>query len=124
MVGEKLSMPTIIEILLRERDKYGKLKTTRCISRCACGEFGDIYYATVDAKGRMRGNREEVTDDAVLAVMEHMASMASDKKPFDGKAEIEINGFKLTFDATGVERFMNKYGCSITNRKEDFQWLG
>ena len=94
------------------------------MKKLVCGEFGDIYYATVDAKGRMRGNREEVTDDAVLAVMEHMASMASDKKPFDGKAEIEINGFKLTFDATGVERFMNKYGCSIAKRKEDFQWLG
>ena len=77
-----------------------------------CGELRDSYYATVDAKGRMRGNREEVTDDAVLAVMEHMASMASDKKPFDGKAEIEINGFKLMFDATGVERYMSKYSKS------------
>lgn len=79
------------------------------MKKLVCGEFGDIYYATVDAKGRMRGNREEVTDDAVLAVMEHMASMASDKKPFDGKAEIEINGFKLTLDCSGNEGFMVRH---------------
>ena len=87
------------------------------MKKLVCGEFGDIYYATVDAKGRMRrGNREEVTDDAVLAVMEHMASMASDKKPFDGKAEIEINGFKLMFDATNVERYMNEYSKESTQK--------
>ena len=86
------------------------------MKKLVCGEFGNIYYATVDAKGRMRGNREEVTDDAVLAVIEHMASMASDKKPFDGKAEIEINGFKLMFDATGVERYMNEYSKESTQK--------
>ena len=86
------------------------------MKKFVCGEFGAIYYATVDAKGRMRGNREEVTDDAVLAVMEHMASMASCKKPFDGKAEIEINGFKLVFDATSVERFMSKYSKSTRKK--------
>ena len=94
------------------------------MKKIVCREFGDIYCITVDAKGRMRGNRVEVTDDAVLAVMEHMASMALDKKPFDGKAEIEINGFKLVFDATGVERFMmNKRGCCIVDRKGEYQWL-
>lgn len=80
------------------------------MKKLVCGEFGDIYYATVDSKGRMRGNREEVTDDAVLAVMEHLASIAGDKKPFDGKAEIEINGFKLILDCTGNEGYMARHG--------------
>ena len=79
------------------------------MKKLVCGTFGTIYFANVDSTGRMIGNRVEVTDDAILAVMEHMASMASDKKPFDGKAEIEINGFKLMFDGTGVERYMSKY---------------
>ena len=83
--------------------------------------LADLLRQSLTAKG---GNRVEVTDDAVLAVMEHMASMALDKKPFDGKAEIEINGFKLVFDATGVERFMmNKRGCCIVDRKGEYQWL-
>lgn len=79
------------------------------MKKLVCGIFGNIYFAKVDSTGRMIGNRVEVTDDAILAVMEHMASMASDKKPFDGKAEIEINGFKLMFDGTGVEQYMSKY---------------
>ena len=36
--------------------------------------------------------------------------LAIAKKPFDGKAEIEINGFKLSIDGTGNQRFMEKYG--------------
>ena len=94
------------------------------MKKIVCREFSDIYCITVDTKGRMRGNRINVTDDAVLSVMEHMASMALDKKPFDGKAEIKINGFKLIFDATDVEQFMNRRDFSIMNRKDGFQWLG
>lgn len=42
------------------------------MKKVVCREFGDIYCITVNSKGRMRGNRVEVTDDAVLAVMEHI----------------------------------------------------
>ena len=41
LVGEKFSMLTIIEILPRERDKYGKLKPPRCICRCDCGKLSE-----------------------------------------------------------------------------------
>lgn len=79
------------------------------MKKLCCGVFGTIYYAAVDAKGRMRGNREDVTDDAVMAVMEHLASKASEQKPFDGTATIEINGFKLTLDGRCNKNFMAKY---------------
>lgn len=36
--------------------------------------------------------------------------MARNKKPFDGKAEVEINGFKLSIDCTGNPMFMKDYG--------------
>ena len=42
------------------------------MKKVVCREFGDICCITVDAKGRMHGDRVEVTDDAVLAVMEHI----------------------------------------------------
>lgn len=79
------------------------------MKKIVCGEFGDIYYATIDAKGRMRGNRAEVTDDAIIAVMEHMASEAGSKRQFDGKYTIEINSFKLTLDCSGNESFMARH---------------
>ena len=62
--------------------------------RLCCSAFGKIYYANVNNKGIITGQKIDLTDDAVVAVM----------------AEIEINGFKLSIDGTGNPRFMEKYG--------------
>lgn len=42
--------------------------------------------------------------------MDKLSWLAVTKKPFDGKAEIEINGFRLSIDGTGNPSFMEKYG--------------
>ena len=79
--------------------------------RLCCGFLGHIYYANVnEEKGIMTGQKVDVTESAVESVMEKLCYMAESKKPFDGKAEIEINGFKLSIDGTGNLRFMEKYG--------------
>lgn len=79
--------------------------------RLCCGFRGRIYYTNVnEKKGIMVGQKVDVTESAVEAVMEKLCYMAEIKKPFDGKAEIEINGFKLSIDGTGNSRFMEKYG--------------
>nr|DAY82750.1 MAG TPA: hypothetical protein [Caudoviricetes sp.] len=79
--------------------------------RLCCGFHGKIYYANVnEEKGIMTGQKVDVTESAVKAVMERLCCMAENKKPFDGKAEIEINGFKLSIDGTGNQRFMKKHG--------------
>lgn len=79
--------------------------------RLCCGFHGKIYYANVnEEKGIMTGQKVDVTESAVEAVMEKLCYMAESKKPFDGKAEIEINGFKLIIDGTGNPRFMGKCG--------------
>lgn len=80
--------------------------------RLCCGFLGRIYYANVnEEKGIMTGQKVDVTESAVEAVMERLCYLAESKKPFDGKAEIEINGFKLLFDGTGNSMFMENYGC-------------
>lgn len=79
--------------------------------RLCCGFHGKIYYTNVnEEKGIMTGQKVDVTESAVEAVMERLCWMAESKKPFDGKAEIETNGFKLIFDGTGNSWFMEKYG--------------
>lgn len=79
--------------------------------RLCCGFHGKIYYANVnEEKGIMTCQKVDVTESAVEAVMERLCWMAESKKPFDGKAEIEINGFKLSIDGTGNQRFMKKHG--------------
>lgn len=75
--------------------------------RLCCGFRGKIYYTDVNEKeGIMVGQRVEVTDSAVEAVMEKLCYMA----------EIEINGFKLSIDGTGNPRFMEKYGGNKNER--------
>lgn len=75
-----------------------------------CSAFGKIYYANVNDKGIITGRKIDLTEDAVVAVMDKLSWLAIAKKPFDGKAEIEINGFKLSIDGTGNPRFMEKCG--------------
>ena len=70
----------------------------------------NLLYRCQRKKGIMVGQRVEVTESAVEAVMEKLCYMAESKKTFDGKAEIEINGFKLSIDGTGNPRFMEQYG--------------
>lgn len=56
------------------------------------------------------GQKIDLTEDAVLAVMGKLSQQAILKEPFDGKAVLEINGFKLLFDGTGNPKFMEDYG--------------
>lgn len=79
--------------------------------RLCCGFHGKIYYTDVnEEKGIMTGQKVDVTESAVEAVMERLCWMAESKKPFDGKAEIAINGFRLSINCTGNPIFMKDYG--------------
>ena len=60
-------------------------------------------------KALLQDKKIDLTEDAVVAVMDKLSWLAIAKKPFDGKAEIEINGFRLSIDGTGNPRFMEKY---------------
>lgn len=75
-----------------------------------CSPLGKIYYANINGKGMITGQKIDLTEDAIIAVMDKLSLLAIAKKPFDGKAEIEINGFKLSIDCTGNPSFMEKYG--------------
>ena len=75
-----------------------------------CSAFGKIYYAKVNDRGIITGQKIDLTEDAVVAVMDKLSWLAIAKNPFDGMAEIEINDFKLSIDGTGNPRFMEKYG--------------
>lgn len=74
-----------------------------------CSLLGKIYYVNVNDKGIITGQKIDLTEDAVVAVMDKLSWLAIAKEPFDGKAEIEINGFKLLFDGTDNPSFMEKY---------------
>lgn len=74
-----------------------------------CSAFGKIYYANVNDKGIITGQKIDLTEDAVVAVMDKLSWLAVTKKPFDGKAEIEINGFRLSIDCTSNPIFMKDY---------------
>lgn len=78
--------------------------------RLCCSAFGKIYYAKVNDKGIITEQKNDLTEDAVVAVMDKLSLLAIAKKPFDGKAEIAINGFRLSIDCTGNPIFMKDYG--------------
>ena len=78
--------------------------------RLCCSAFGKIYYANVNNKGIITGQKIDLTEDAVVAVMDKLSWLAVAKKTFDGKAEIAINGFRLSIDCTGNPIFMKDYG--------------
>lgn len=88
-----------------KREKMNNMAKHLC-----CSALGKIYYANVNDKGIITGQKIDLTEDAIVAVMDKLSWLAVTKKPFDGKAEIEINGFKLSIDGTGNQRFMGKYG--------------
>lgn len=51
------------------------------MKKLVCGSFGTIYYAQLLKDGRMSStNREEVTDDAITAVIDHIMCMPEYKK--------------------------------------------
>ena len=82
--------------------------------RLCCSAFGKIYYAKVNDRGIVTGRKlVDLTEDAVVAVMDKLSWLAIAKKPFDGKAEIEINGFRLSIDCTGNPMFMKDYGGKV-----------
>ena len=56
------------------------------------------------------GQKIDLTEDAVVAVMDKLSWQAILKESFDGKSGLEINGFKLLFDGTGNPKFMEDYG--------------
>ena len=46
------------------------------MKKLVCGSFGTIYYAQILKNGLMSStNREDVTDDAITAVIDHIMSM-------------------------------------------------
>ena len=46
------------------------------MKKIVCGCFGTIYYAQILKNGLMSdSNREDVTDDALIAVLEHIMCM-------------------------------------------------
>ena len=46
------------------------------MKKIVCGAFGTIYYAQILKNGLMSvSNRENVTDDALLAVLQHIMCM-------------------------------------------------
>ena len=75
-----------------------------------CSAFGKIYYANVNDKGIITGRKIDLTEDAVVAVMDKLSWLAVTKEPFDGKADIEINGFRLSIDCTDNPIFMKEHG--------------
>ena len=78
--------------------------------RLCCSTFGKIYYAKVNDRGIITGQKNDLTEEAVVAVMDKLSLLAIAKKPFDGKAEIAINGFRLSSACTGNQIFMKDYG--------------
>lgn len=51
------------------------------MKKLVCGCFGTIYYAQILKNGLMSDtNREDVTDDAINAVIQHIMSMPEYKK--------------------------------------------
>lgn len=78
-----------------------------------CDDLGVIYYAEVNDKGEVQRIIEEITFEAIEAVIKHMAIKASDTErfncKFNGKCDIEMDGFVLSFDGTGNKQFMDKH---------------
>lgn len=75
------------------------------MKKLVCGCFGNIYYATILKEGLMsdRG-RVEMTDDAINAVIDHLACMFEFKEKGASGYDItskDGNGIKLRlFDAS------------------------
>ena len=76
---------------------------------------------TVDIDWLDDVNFDDMLKDEILY---GIRNYLKDKAVAEVQKKVDKEITKVISDATGVERFMNKYGCSITNRKEDFQWLG
>ena len=78
-----------------------------------CDDLGTIYYAEVNDKGKVQRIIEVLTIEAIEAVIEHMAIKAADterfKCKFNGKYDIEMDGFVLSFDGTGNKQYMDKH---------------
>ena len=67
------------------------------MKKIVCGCFGTIYYAQILKDGMMSSsNREDVTDDAINAVLTHI--MATDGYIADG-----YGGYGFKSDDTQVE---------------------
>lgn len=67
------------------------------MKKLVCGCFGNIYYAKILKGGLMSSNdRVELTDDAVNAVIDHLASMDMyNKQGFSGYDIPKKNGGEL-----------------------------
>lgn len=69
------------------------------MKKLVCGCFGTIYYAQILKNGMMSGsNREDVTDDALTAVIDHIMSMKEykDNNGFSGYEYGKKDGGKIT----------------------------
>lgn len=80
----------------------------RCsLKKIVCGCFGTIYYAQILKNGLMSdSNRENVTDDALLAVLQHIMSM-NEYKERDGFSgyEYKIGGSHVNLVAYDKSKY-------------------
>lgn len=85
------------------------------MKKLVCGCFGNIYYATILKDGLMsdRG-RVEVTDDAINAVIDHLAAMdAYEKNSVSGYDIPKKDGGEIRlrlYDAEKYELVRKKNG--------------
>lgn len=77
------------------------------MKKLVCGCFGNIYYATILKDGLMsdRG-RVEVTDDAVNAVIDHLAAMTRyEKEGVSGYDIPKIHGGELRLRLYDADKY-------------------
>lgn len=77
------------------------------MKKIVCGCFGTIYYAQILKNGLMSdSNRENVTDDALLAVLQHIMSMKEyqDRDGFSGY-EYNVGGRNINLVAYDKSKY-------------------
>lgn len=77
------------------------------MKKIVCGAFGTIYYAQILKNGLMSDkNRENVTDDALLAVLQHIMYMDeySKRDGFSGY-EYKVGGSNINLVAYDKNKY-------------------
>lgn len=91
------------------------------MKKIVCGIFGTIYYAKILKNGLISDtNRENVTDDALLAVLQHIMCMDEYKKRdgFSGY-EYEVCGKRINlvaYDKSKYKLIKNEDGESCDGK--------
>lgn len=86
------------------------------MKKIVCGAFGTIYYAQILKNGLMSDlNRKDVTDDALLAVLQHIMCM-DEYKERDGFSgyEYKVGGSHINLVAYDKSKYK-----LVKNKEED-----